>query len=68
MNFPCTLSVQVGEIPTEKPAGAQRGPRQDQAEGVGEDHDDQESEIEEPCDSNRGIDLEEDRTEKEFQY
>ena len=61
-----SLSVQVGAIPTEKPAGAQRGSLQDQAEGV--EDDDQESEIKEPCDSNRGIDLEEDRTEKEFQY
>ena len=40
-----TLSVQVGAIPTEEPAGAQRGPLQGQAEGVGDDDDDQESEI-----------------------
>ena len=41
-----SLSLQVGAIPTEEPAGAQRGPLQDQAEGVGEGHDDdQESEI-----------------------
>ena len=32
----------MGAIPTEKPAGAQRGPLQDQAEGVGDDDDDQE--------------------------
>ena len=55
----------MGAAPAETPAGPQRRPLQDQAEGIEEEGDEvdqedvREREMWEPCDSNRGIELEE---------